>query len=222
MFKINQAFKMNIVSQLLIFFTLAISINFLQLNVLVGLLIFQLLLLIATKNVGFKHAIMRFKWFFLVMLLIFVFSTPGEYVAQWPFSANANFIGPTYEGLAAGATQVLRILLMLAALSLILASNTRQQLISGLYFILSPLQYLGLKVERFAARLWLTLHYVELQKGAQNKQDFVERLKNMTLLAPNDANEQVSITLIAPSFSWLDYVLIVLLLAAVCAVWVSA
>ncbi len=215
MFKTNQAFKINIVTQLLIFVTLAISINFLQLNVLVGLLIFLLILLMATKNVGFKYAVARFKWFFLVMLLIFVFSTPGEYVVQWPFSANPNFIGPTYEGIAAGATQVLRILLMLAALSLILASNTRQQLISGLYFIFSPLQYLGLKVERFAARLWLTLHYVELQKGEKNKQSFVEQLKNMTLLAPNDADEQVSVTLIAPSFSWLDYLLLALLLAAI-------
>lgn len=216
MFKINRMSKLNIVTQLLIFFVMAISINFLQLNVLIALLFFLLVLLAITKNDRFLRAIMRFKWFFLVMMLIFVFSTPGQHLTQWPLS-----ISPTYEGLIAGATQVLRILLMLAALSIILASNTRQQLISGFYFIFSPLQYLGLKVERFAARLWLTLHYVELQKGAEHKQDFMGQLKNMTLLAPNQTDEQVSVTLAAPNFSWLDFIAIALLVLAL-AVWVSA
>lgn len=210
-------FKINIITQLLIFFVMAISINFVKLKVLIGLLIFVLVLLAATKNDRFLHAAMRFKWFLLVMLFIYAFSTPGEHIAQWPFS-----ISPTYEGLTAGVTQGLRILLMLAGLSLILASNTTQQLISGFYYIFSPLQYLGLKVERFAARLWLTLHYVEKKSSADSRQDFIGQLKNMAILEPSQADEDVSVVLTATNFNWLDIAVIVLLFAAIYAIRIFA
>lgn len=210
-------FKINIITQLLIFFVMAISINFLHLKVLLGLLMFVSLLLAATKNDRFLHAAMRFKWFLLVMLFIYAFSTPGEHITQWPFS-----ISPTYEGLTAGVTQGLRILLMLAGLSLILASNTRQQLISGFYFIFSPLNNLGLTVERFAARLWLTLHYVEKKRSADNRQDFIGQLKNMASLESNQTDEDVSVILTVPNFNWLDIAVIVLLFVAVYTIGVFA
>jgi energy-coupling factor transport system permease protein len=101
---------------------------------------------------------------------------------------------------------------MLAALSLILAYNTRQQLISGFYFIFSPLQYLGLEVERFAVRLWLTLHYVELQRDKNISQDFFSRLKDMTNLKSNQESDDVAITFKVPQFSLNDYFVIALLI----------
>lgn len=198
-------FKINVMTQLLVFFMLAISINFLNLSVLIALLTILLVIMLIHKVDGFIRATLRFKWFFLVMLIIFVFNTPGEHVVAWPFS-----FGPTYEGITAGVTQLLRIMLMLASLSLILACNTRQQLISGFYFIFSPLKHLGLKVERFAARLWLTLHYVELQTEALNKQNFINQLKNMADIKADQANESVSITFVVPSFNFTDYVAIAL------------
>lgn len=203
-------FKINIITQLFIFFTVAISINFLNLNLLISALVFLLALLALTKNNRFFYSLLRFKWFFIVMLLIFAFNTPGEHVAKWPFAFS-----PTYEGLVAGTTQLLRIMLMLAGLSLILASNTRQQLISGFYFIFSPLKFLGLKVERFAARLWLTLHYVEQQDSANNRQDFMSQLKNMAALKPDQISEQVSVTLTVPKFNIVDYAVLTLLLLSV-------
>ena len=121
--------KINIITQLLIFFTLAISINFMTLQVLISLLFVFATVLTYTKNNQFVRSILRFKWFFLVMLLILGFNTPGEHVSFWPFS-----IGPSYEGVTAGLIQILRIMLILAALNLILACNTRQELISGFYF----------------------------------------------------------------------------------------
>ena len=210
--------KINIITQLVIFLVAAISINLLNLKLLIGLFIFLLALLLLTKNNKFLRSLLRFKWFFIVMLLIFAFNTPGEHVQGWPFSFSPT-ISPTYEGLVAGATQSLRILLMLAGLSLIMACNTRQQLISGLYFIVSPLKYLGFKVERFAARLWLTLHYVEQQKAANNSQDFMTQLKNMAMLklseANQDVNEDVSVTLIVPRLHMADYVVLAILLIIV-------
>lgn len=140
------------------------------------------------------------------MMAIFAFNTPGEHIVAWPFT-----ISPTYEGLIAGLMQTLRVCVMLAAISLIIAANTRQQLISGFYFIFLPFKYLGLEVERFAARLWLTLHYVELQRNNNTSQDFIGRLKEMTNLQSKPIDEDVSIQFKMPQFGLIDYVVITLL-----------
>ena len=217
MFKINTSLNinLNIITQLLIFFVIAISVNFLQLNLIIGLFAVLLVLLVFTKNNKFLRIVQRFKWFFLVMILITAFNTPGQHVTIWPFTTYFNHISPTYEGIKIGLTQMLRILLMLAGLSLIMANNTRQQLISGLYFIFFPLQYFGLKVERFAARLWLTLYYVELQDGAKEKQNFISQLKNLTTLKADHVSEETSITFAVPSFNAVDYVALVLLIITI-------
>jgi energy-coupling factor transporter transmembrane protein EcfT len=169
-----------------------------------------LIILIINKINGFMRATLRFKWFFLVMLVIFMFNTPGEHVVLWP-----SLTSPTYEGITAGLTQMLRIMIVLAGLSLLLAYNSRQQLISGFYFIFSPLKHLGLKVERFAVRLWLTLHYVELQGEALNKESFINQLKNMADIKADSASESVSITFVVPSFNFVDYVVIAMAITSI-------
>lgn len=216
-------FKLNIISQLLGFFMLAVMVNQWSLKLLLALLTILIVLLTLGRTWQILRTIKRFKWFFLVMFTIFAFNTPGEHWANWPFS-----VSPTYEGVKAGATQTLRIICMLAALSMILANNTKQQLISGFYFILSPLKYLGLTVERFAARLWLTLHYVELnndevQRRAKNHNtSLLSRLKTMTDLKVNhDVESDLSvIEFNIPQFRLLDYSVIALLSAAIIKVFV--
>jgi energy-coupling factor transporter transmembrane protein EcfT len=186
---------------------LAIIVNQLNLKTLSIILLIFTVIVIFTKTHQFLRAIKRFKWFFLVMIVIFAFSTPGEHLSQWPFS-----LSPTYEGIRAGFTQTLRVIVILAALSLILSSNTRQQLISGFYFLFSPLKYLGLEVERFAVRLWLTLHYVEMQRDKNTSQDFFDRLKDMANLKSNNENDDVEVTFKVPQFNLLDYAAIGLLI----------
>jgi energy-coupling factor transporter transmembrane protein EcfT len=201
-------FKINIITQLLGFFMLAIIVNQLNLNVLSTILIILMSVIIYTKTHQFLRTMRRFKWLFLVMMIIFAFNTPGEHLANWSFA-----ISPTYEGVKSGFTQVIRISVILAALALILAANTRQQLISGFYFIFSPLQYLGLEVERFAARLWLTLHYVEIQHAEKMNQDFFSRLKEMANLKSDQIIDDIEVSFKVPQFNLLDYVMIALLLA---------
>ena len=132
-----------------------------------------MLALVAIKATHFLRILKRMKWFFLVMLLIFAFNTPGQHIQGWDY-----LFSPTYEGVASGLLQVFRMLTLLAALSLIMAINTKQQLISGFYFMLLPLQSLGLEIERFAARLWLTLEYVESAKTLDKTSDKPQNLLN--------------------------------------------
>ncbi len=202
--------KVNIITQLLSFFMLAVIVNLLNIKALVLMLMFLIAILSLNRNRQFLRSMKRFKWFLLVLIVIFSFNTPGEHLAEWPFS-----ISPTYEGMIAGFTQTLRIASMLAALSLILDLNSRQQIISGFYFIFSPLKYLGLEVERFAARLWLTLHYVELQRDHDASRDLFGRLKEMTYLQQSPIGEHVSIKFKIPQFGGIDYAVITLLIIIV-------
>ncbi len=196
---------MNTKTQLIAFFLFALIVNVLHLNVLLFWMLALLALLVYLNNSHFLRLMRRLKWFYLVMLLIFIFNTPGEHVAHWPFSVK-----PTYEGLRMGVEQVLRIAVILAALSIVLTQNTKQQLISGLYFSMRPLSYLGLDVKRFAARLWLTLHYVELQQGdKENRPHLTSNLGDyLSNILVSEARDNVAITLDNPKQTWVDYVVI--------------
>lgn len=154
----------------------------------------------------------RLKWFYLVMFLIFVFNTPGQHVASWPFAFK-----PTYEGLNMGLMQVLRIALVLAVLSILLNQNTKQQFISGLYFLMKPLSCLGLDVQRFSARLWLTLHYVELKQANGEEAPLIKGLAaRLEQAFVEDDQDDIVIEFVKPVFTWLDYCAISLMLFMLC------
>ena len=210
-------FKPNTFTQLLAFFFIAIIVNILILKHIYIVLLMLLVIIVLNNFHHFLRSVRRFKWFFLVMIIIFAFNTPGEHLM-----VSSALISPTYEGLVAGGMQALRIMVMLAALSLVLACNTRQQLISGFYFLFSPLSYLGLDVARFAARLWLTLHYVESQQE-KDRQQFFSHLKNMSFVAINETtHEDIDISFALPEFTLLDYVSIALLAALLIGLVVKA
>lgn len=137
-------------------FLLAVVIQFVPAAVLVltGLLAVGFALWRCART--FVKMLRRSKWLLLTLLLIFSFSTPGEFVHGWPID-----FAPTYEGLEAGAMQLIRLVIMLSGLSVLLESTGRDGLVAGIYVLLRPLGVLGLPVERFTVRLWLTLNYVE-------------------------------------------------------------
>jgi|SRR3989338_7135320 len=116
-----------------------------------------LLMALAWRGASTFYVLMRrARWLLLSILLIYAYATPGEFLP-----GLADHLAPTYEGLQAGLTQMGRLTAMLAALSVLLASSSRQDIMVGVYLLLQPLRPLGIAPERFAARLWLTLHYVE-------------------------------------------------------------
>lgn len=118
-----------------------------------GALLLAVLLLCATD---FRLLLRRARWLLLSIVLIYAYATPGEYVASVP-----DAWAPTYEGLREGSVQILRLAAMLAALSVLLATSSRAQIMAGIYQLTLPFKMFGIQPERFAARLWLTLHYVE-------------------------------------------------------------
>lgn len=123
---------------------------------LVAILLTLCLLAIALQFNVFLTTLKRMRWFFFSILLIYAFGTPGELVPHFPLS-----IAPSFEGLHLGLLQVSRLIVALAALSVLLTTTTKEELMLALYMLLQPLKYFGLDVEKFSVRLLLTLNYVD-------------------------------------------------------------
>ena len=213
---------MNVVTQLIGFMVLAITLNQFSLPILVVMLLITLMFLIMHQNQTYFRLLKRLKWIFIVTLLVFSFNTPGEHLMGWPFN-----ISPSYEGLSAAITQVIRLALMLAVISHLLATHTRERLIAGLYYLLQPFAYFHLDVRRFAARLWLTLHYVEVSQQ-QDKSDittqkqagFFDSFAQITQATPDaQVSDIEEIELDIPHFSWLDFITLFLMVVWLIAFW---
>ncbi len=148
-----------------------ISHKFDDVLLVLSLLLLSMLLVIKQVLKPFKM-LNRARWLMLTLLLVYAFNTPGEYVFNW--SSNIWQISPSYEGLQAGFSQALKLSVVILALSLLLVSTPRELLIGGIYIICNSILRFGFlrikhplfnKVpERFAVRLWLTLHYVETDR----------------------------------------------------------
>jgi energy-coupling factor transporter transmembrane protein EcfT len=181
----------------------------LQLVQLPSLAVAGALLLIALVWRGaptFYILLRRARWLLLSILLIYAYATPGEYLPSLP-----DYLAPTYEGLQAGLMQMGRLAAMLAALSLLLASSSREDIMVGVYLMLLPLRPIGIAPERFAARLWLTLHYVETMPPG-----VLRRLRQhgwclQTALQEAAGERPDSVQLQFPKFQLMDILVLMLL-----------
>ena len=174
--------------------------------------IFCALLVICAVKLNFKkflRVIKRTKWLFISILIIYAFTTPGEYIQQFP----ANF-APTYEGCKLGLLQVAKLLIALAALNLLFATSAVESLMAGLYVLLSPLKLFGLNIERFTARLMLTLDYVEELLAKNNDKFNFRQLDKIDSISETD-NIEKEIVLVLPFFKWNDKFLLVIFIGAV-------
>lgn len=96
----------------------------------------------------------RARWLLLSLLVLLAWGTPGELL--WSGSG-----APTLDGIAVGATQAGRLLLMLAAVALLLETMPMATLLAGIHALLRPLARLGWHPEPAVARLALVLEYAE-------------------------------------------------------------
>lgn len=193
--------KLSTVTQLIALIIFSLSLSLWGISGLLGMAVLLIFILSKQESSHFFKLLKRLKWVFILMFLIPALSTPGEHVWLWTHSIKL-----TYEGLAQGATQVLRIVNMLAALSIVLAHNSAQQFVSGLYVLLQPLTILGFNVKRFAVRLWLTLYYVDQQENVTlTGRSLTERLNEAFV---EDKVSDVTVTLEKAKMIYIDYIVI--------------
>lgn len=128
-----------------------------------------------------RKLLFRSRWLLLTLFMIYAFTTPGEYLSGW------ESYGLTYEGLHQGVLQAIRLIIMLAGLALLLGTTGRDALMAGIYGLISPLRVFKISPDRFTARLWLTLHYVELERP-QHKLPFWQRFEQVSAQLPEQIN----------------------------------
>jgi energy-coupling factor transport system permease protein len=141
---------------ILVWIMLALLVQRLQGAILLTTCVVLILLALKLCAAQMRSLIKRTRWILIVLLFIYAYTTPGG--AVFP---QFGILSPTWEGLSDGATQLERLLSVLAGLAILLTLLPQTSLISGLYSLMYPLRWLGLSRERFAVRLALTLENAE-------------------------------------------------------------
>lgn len=186
-----------------LFVLMAVMIPNFRLPALLGLAVVLVMTLIFFRVSGFISTLRRMRWLFLSMLLVYAYTTPGEYLSSWPVD-----FAPSYEGLRDGCYQIVRVSLVLAGISILMATSSRENLMVGIYTLIKPLRFLRVSPERFTARLYLTLQYIEKVKKQplqQNKelgwQERFHALLGNTY--ENDSSEMIHLA--SPALGLFDY-----------------
>ena len=155
----------------------------------------------------FLRYLRRTRWLLLSLLAIYAYTLPGENV-----SAMLGSLSPSVHGLEHGALRLARMILLLAALSVLMMHIPRNSLLLGIYRILSPLQWFGVDAERIAVRLWLTLHYAEAALGNTQTANLKQQLDLLRLNGILPAQAPSHIELPDQTMGWTDYLCLLLAL----------
>ena len=137
------------------------------------LLFFFIIIISFYTKLSIPKLIFKLKFFLIITFLLYVFNTPGEYIALWPY------LSPSYEGLSLGLTQIVRLLNSVAIITMMIALMSYQTLIETFYLIIKPCGPLGIDAKRFAVRLYLTMEYV---KAFESKRKLRFNFKDLSSL----------------------------------------
>lgn len=113
----------------------------------------------------------RMRWFFLSILLIYTWLTPGQ--PLWGLDSGPSWWMPSREGVLMGGHRVVALLMIVLALQWLLWATPRTQLVSALYWLATPLSVVGIPRERLVVRIALiltTIERVQIQLSLQMKQ----------------------------------------------------
>lgn len=109
----------------------------------------------ATDIRGPVRMLRRLRWFFLSIVVLYLWFTPGM-----PVLPYEDWWLPTQEGVVTGIDRCLVLALMVAAVYVLLQTTSREQLTGALRTLVVIFKPLGLDPDRFARRLVLSLQAV--------------------------------------------------------------
>lgn len=104
---------------------------------------------------GLARMIMRLRWLFLAILLVYGWWTPGE-----PVIPGLDTLSPSRPGLVYGLLRIAVLVLIVSAVHLLIRTTESSKLPGAIMVITSPFLSRELR-ERFAVRLLLTLNAVD-------------------------------------------------------------
>ena len=97
----------------------------------------------------------RLRWFFLSILLLYCWYYPGSPLFPW-----MGGLSPIKEGVNEAAQRISALLLIISYCGFLLLLTSRNELIAGIQYLLSPLKLFGIDSSSFALRLALVLAIV--------------------------------------------------------------
>lgn len=161
--------------------SLTLAAQMLSPYVLVLLALSFVLLSCIVCSARFFLLLRRTRWVLFTVFLIYAYTSPGQVL--WP---QLGMFSPVADGMVSGSLQIMRLVTVLAGLSILLTLLSQTQLITGLYTLSRPLCWFGLSRERVAVRLALTLRYAEsaMQDTASNWRVSIEQLLAPVPVAP--------------------------------------
>ena len=148
-----------------------------------GQLIFAFLILVPLYLIqpeGLSKALkmlLRLRWFFISIILVYVWLTPTIEFTE--LSRHSSFWNNYWPGFIAGIERMFSLILIVFAVAHLLSGLTQEQLLAAIYWLAFPLVLLGVKRERLAIRMLLTLDLVQ-QSGQLDEND-KENINNSTL-----------------------------------------
>lgn len=104
--------------------------------------------------------IKRMKWFFLSILIVYLWFTPGVPVIDVAMPGI-----PTIEGLSTGSLRVMSLVLIIFAVNYFVSAIAREKLVEAIVWILYPINWIGIDSRTVALRIALVL---ELLPRVQN------------------------------------------------------
>ena len=134
----------------------------------------------------------RMKWFFLSILIVYLWFTPGSPVI------DSSLPGiPTVEGISTGLLRVMSLMLIIFAVNYFVSAIARTILIEAIVWLLTPLSWAGIDNKVVALRIALVL---ELLPKVQNivldvKQEYKDQRTGLN--AGSRRNKVVSILVTA-------------------------
>lgn len=146
-------------------------------NLITAAILLLLLLFIYPSLSSIKQAskiIYRLRWLFFSIVVIYGWFTPGELLfPQW------SVVSPYQQGIIQGLLRVIALMLLIISLTLLVLLQTRNELLSSIYWYCRPLKILGLSEQRLMARLILTFDAVVLmeKKWQENNRVNIEGTK---------------------------------------------
>lgn len=99
--------------------------------------------------------LVRLKWLFLSILLIYYFYTPNlSHSSSFVFTAELERLMP-------GLFRISILLTILFSVNLFLKSTTKEEILAALMWLFFPLAKININIERISLRAILTIEYIE-------------------------------------------------------------
>jgi len=110
------------------------------------------------------NRVKRLRLFFISIMVIYLWFTPGELLVE-----IGSYLTITYEGVFLASQRITALVLLVISVDTLLRSTSRNELVSGLYFLAKPFNSFGFDTEKMVIRVLLTMEFVFQSTKPENE-----------------------------------------------------